>query len=999
MSTGASRMALTLAALLATGLAWAEEPKDVDINLLAGHGDQAVRLTVPRGEDFLVRLVNKAPSALYRVTVDWRLSPETPSRPPDAALHPTYDLGAPFESMMTVLENHPCTPMQERRRDLLQTTDESLMPAKLKAFETAVVPKVCEGMVKNTLEAARPHLRSTYKLMPDDVLNVTLERLDAATKAVQRTWRAEIVPESVKLGWTYPTEEAWIVGETSRDVAEMLLYAKSPTPPDPKGLAFVLDAPTSGPGGASVYQVDLSAGKGPFSFGIRMGEHAWSPKAYADFAAAFAAHLGLKLGSTAGRSGEALQALTDPRSEVLERESQRVSRKLEAAMLDPVAHDQAALILGTFALRESLGVFHDRRWALCRMAAHLAMARALRGSAAQPAESAVAEALLATHAVRSAEALERLAAIEKAGGPAAIGPWVRALRVRSTGDWRMILAQPEKATLLEQLEEHWALEYGVGGPRALEFLQQVHPAPLPDWGRVQLAGDASVEEWNVFGPGAVDAEMNELALVYRTATGRDLPPEEALDAFKEPPGRCVASVGGKAVVRVLGWGAWSQLLQRSLMDALLSEERYYHALGLKEERKQFVEKSPKAFASLPLTTFVTLWWRERNARPGPASGPCEAVAAWVSQSPEVATLSNWQRAADSCSQARDSGTLPPPQRWLGTEPPLGTLLDSSSRLLNSRRRSPRTVEDAEALLRLAPHNRNVLFLYEGVRWPKGAPADEAMRLAGPLAEYDVEEMKHLVSIAKDDVALSRQLFERMVQLDPENYLSFGDYLVKHGLAEEAATAYERAAERARDRVSVANRIEWLVDYDFDHGKKEKALEIAQQAAETYSETGLSIMGRLLERMGRYQEAEGWYKRVEERYQRRTDLLCFYIRSQRRPGGGPYPRQAAAALEELFPSGLEQVTVESLGSPPTQLPSPRDPTAPRHGVYVSSAAYDQMGLKGSDLVVAVDSYRVRSEDQVSCVRSWSQAPRMTFIVMRGRAYVELSGPYERERFDP
>src|SRR5262249_45890743 len=88
-----------------------------------------------------------------------------------------------------------------------------------------------------------------------------------------------------------------------------------------------------------------------------------------------------------------LKALLDLRAEVLVREDKALSQKLQTAP-DAEAHEQAALLLGAFALRDEAGRSTDTRIALGRMTSHLAMARALTCPQGVGLTGRVAEAVL-----------------------------------------------------------------------------------------------------------------------------------------------------------------------------------------------------------------------------------------------------------------------------------------------------------------------------------------------------------------------------------------------------------------------------------------------------------------------------------------------------------------------------------------------------------------------------------------------------------------------------
>lgn len=103
--------------------------------------------------------------------------------------------------------------------------------------------------------------------------------------------------------------------------------------------------------------------------------HMWDPDGYVEVAQTMMSPA--RHASTG--SVELLSALTTPRIDVLEGANVEISSRMSADPLSSAAHEDAALLIGMFALREAAGAFSDTRPALSRMTAHLAMARALGG--------------------------------------------------------------------------------------------------------------------------------------------------------------------------------------------------------------------------------------------------------------------------------------------------------------------------------------------------------------------------------------------------------------------------------------------------------------------------------------------------------------------------------------------------------------------------------------------------------------------------------------------
>jgi hypothetical protein len=991
-----------IATLLALGLGSAArgDERYVDIDLLSIHGDNTLMLTVARGEPFHVSVINRAPSARYRMTTDFR-NPEG-GMANRGTPHDQRELPVATERDMAVFKDHPCTPFMQLWKQMLQLTDEAPVRAAVEAVRNATVPPACEVMKKSFFDPAAdrftrsPYYGPTYELVPGGWVSVTIERLDPTSGAVMRTWRARIVAPAPKLEWSYPSEEAWLVGETARDIAEMLVFKKDGSLPG--GPAFEI-APGADPKARS-YQVHVRLRGESFGHEIVLDEHPWSPGSYAAFAGALAKRLGIRPTSSLAETPSSLDVLADLRAVVIAKESQRASERLKGAMADPGAHEQAALVLGAFGLREAAGQFSDARLVLCRMTAHLALARALRGGARPGADGAVAEAALLALAGRQADALASLDALEKEPSPAQRA-WTRALRIRSTHDWR-ILQDARETSLLERLEHYRALDVSADGAVAFEFLSTIKADPLSDWGRVGMMTGGSVEAGNLFADSGLALELRETEEVWKAFHGTAIDPAKMVEVLNVPPARCVARDSGTPRIAVVSWGLWAGLLQRHLCHAIdYSYDHKRRTLDAPEEAAAFFQKAASTFGGL-------LLYPALRVEVGPLHGPtgskevegaCRAVAEILYRSPERVPAVVWNRLASGwCSIETTVGTVPAPQSWLPIGPPQGTAFDVDERIHTPSAVS-QDLDFFEALHRLAPYERLVAEIVVARRALREKADNEAAW--GPLAEFDLQVMRKLARAHANDPDAHRRIYEKIAAVNPEAHFELAEYLVHHGRpADEIVRAFENGIRTTRSEVSLSNHAAWLADYYFDHGEKDRALALAQRAAGTSSGAGLRLQARLMERMGRYDEAESWYRKLAERYPDvgEVDLGCYYLRYEHRVGDGKYWDQAAAGTAKLFPEGLRRVTLAEIKARP---PRPRQGVLPTpDGVYVDAGQSWQVldlrsvGARPGDLIIAVDGYRIHNADQDFCALTLTPSSTLRLIVRRNGEYEELSGPFSR-----
>ena len=113
-------------------------------------------------------------------------------------------------------------------------------------------------------------------------------------------------------------------------------------------------------------------------FTVEVGAHVWTPKAYGRLARSFMADgagLSISEDSTIDPGGA---ALVDGSGVVIARENARLSRLLQAHPRAWALHERAAMLLA-LAAADRATAEGDIRPLLCRMTAHLAVARALHG--------------------------------------------------------------------------------------------------------------------------------------------------------------------------------------------------------------------------------------------------------------------------------------------------------------------------------------------------------------------------------------------------------------------------------------------------------------------------------------------------------------------------------------------------------------------------------------------------------------------------------------------
>ncbi len=768
---------------------------------------------------------------------------------------------------------------------------------------------------------------------------------------------ASPTPNPYPTTWRFHTEEEWLVAQTVEAIGGIALFASGRGAPAPL-VVSVTRAPLSDPLAPRRFTVALSPGAFDVStLDLPIDDHIWSPKAYAAVARQLVGpgEPAPKAAATTGLPS----ALLDLRVETLERENHRISQALEKSPLNPRLNEEAALLLGAFALRETSWFFSDVRVPLCRLAAHLAVAR-LDGDDTATNVGRLAETALDVLALRQKVAVARLDAFVPASP--AEKAWSGALRTGATGDWR-ILSRPETASLLERFVYLRTLNERVDPEHGQDFIDRGGHERVADWRRQMLGyGLVAVGTCNRYrGWGLLEDEAEVLG-VWRAHRGVDLEPDDWIDALGMNPGAspAVAEKGRPERFHVLDLGLWMAFERRHVLNQLRWDERCLSQMfGLPEAARAQRKASAHNYGGLETYPLVA---REHVGDPTSHEAAMTAASAFVRAHPELVPAIEWVELSQPTEHGPPAKDLVPYAIWFDPYSPFGTAFDAKGRTTNTFFRPLRvsdfkTVPPAQA--EMAPYHYELRFRLAQSRG--GRISDVSLEVMEPvyrdLADYDSWALNALADAAQkyshpDDY---RRYASRLCELTVESCYQLAHWLVERGETDEAAKVYRKWAAGARDRVSFANGVDWLVNYDYEHGRKDEAFRIAREAAAVYSADGLLTLARLLERTNDLTGAERSFRNVFDRYETATQyLIGFY----RRHTDDPKLRPGMRKLEhEVLPDGFVRDLASSRVAPPID------------GVLIkgSSPAVGEAKLQAGNVIVALDGYRVQNLKQYNWVR--------------------------------
>ncbi|MEY3897030.1 MAG: hypothetical protein RLZZ214_2551 [Verrucomicrobiota bacterium] len=661
--------------------------------------------------------------------------------------------------------------------------------------------------------------------------------------------------------------------------------------------------------------------------------------------------------SSPGTAPDLLHDLLTPTATAIQKSNEAVSKRIAATPTDPLAHEEAAFLLGVFGIRENARQFSDLRPLLCRMTAHLAFAGKLRAGAEPSPVGQWAQVLYDYHAGRPRKARELMQQLPFEGGA---GRWKRVVELLVTGDWRRTgdLAEP---SLAEAIAHVRALKLHRGNPLMLEFVtERKDLQAVPEWSRLLAGAEKSVDEGHIAMKSAVAMEFLEIAEIFQT--GKEPKPDKLAKflALESP----VALVGKDGAPKVIQDGEWAAYFRRHFYAACADVSRFaVRQWGSAEAAAEWEKTTLPYCRKLPGHELVEPLLATDDAD---FQSDLRATAEFIRRNPEKVPTGLWYDYRFPALEVRVETRMPEQTPWFREASPPGTAHDPTRRIRFEGIQGGDWLENIRALHELDPWNPELCYeLAEN----SGNDLASVKRAWGDLREYSVRPLRQILegpALTTDERIETLQTFST---LDPEEGLGLGAALVTAGRPEEAIKAYEAAFRDASDRVVVANQSLWMIHYYKSLGQDAKAREIADHNAEVYSEAGLFSALVLAVEEKDAARAMGYAEAISERYGNNCYLAAAAW------GAG----RDEKALRRIFPDGLREVTAADF-----------DPALPVKGARINdnSVTTKTVGLRAGDVLVAVDGKRVETFEQYLLMMSIKLDPQTRIIYRRGKRIAEI-----------
>jgi len=786
----------------------------------------------------------------------------------------------------------------------------------------------------------------------------------------------------------WKNESQYIVENITADLAEMIFFAKNKRLPAAKDFSVSATEVAAG-FQAPVYKLEVKFGEAvaPVSQEVKVTLPIWEPEIYRPLSESLFSAVGLPQDPVRASDKESLELLKSLESfsaEEIEHQNAAVSKELGDDFRNPLLHQKAALLLGAFALREFSGPFCDVRSPLCRMTAHLAMARALAKDSSLTVNGQVAEAILYTLMNNQKDALARLAQLERTQ-PEAIR-WVRALKARNTADYRLIDID-KNPSFLETAAWCYAFSRSVDPSLAWERLVEKGGRKSADFCRIVNSMHYSVGTGHGLLELSLPLELKEVEAVARVGLGPKVTQANLIAELNRLPEHCFSeTASGNPQVRVIGWGQWAMFFRRHICHAMVENMDFmYRKWGVPDDAKEFSRKCDQSFAGLRLYPFV----RRFNCTDTPSYHRAIDDGFVVTvNTPHLVSPAIWNYLCYTVSFAPLYSPNPNPHvnEWHKHNPPPGTAYNPHPRLNHpSLVNRPDKLAQLERLHELAPFDYDIADYLLRQKYSEKATYEQQEEIFHPVVDYDSYIMSRLAKVASP--ADYERLMLKATESNPYYYFSLGETFEQKDPA-KAATYLEKGIRLCSDSVAGSGRAGWLIRYYQKNGQAKKAELLADWAAETYSYAGLKAKAEFLESAGRYSEAFDYCTKIKERYDKDADLLCFCRRYKTKTGDTRYDELLRKSLQQLFPNGLEKAVLADFTS------------APSDGVIIreENELIKKAGLETGDIIVAVYGIKVHNFEQYDFGRDSNPGSEMDLIVWKKNRYLSVKASPPEHRFN-
>ncbi|MBI2811619.1 MAG: hypothetical protein HYX67_12450 [Candidatus Melainabacteria bacterium] len=798
--------------------------------------------------------------------------------------------------------------------------------------------------------------------------------LSSCTAQIAHTDKPAVTAEGKPTFWRWSDEQEWIIDSVGKDIAEMLVYAKYHNDPAIKLSASSLKFRTTTVDKKTnkyKFELVLPGEKDALVQEFTLNGYVWSPNTYQPFVKQLMESLKLKANPTSVTPENYLKILSDADMSELFAENDRISKALSETPLDPCLHEQAALLQATFAMLELAGNLSDTRAPLNRISAHLALAESIEGNNNLSLVGKVADIALESMSCRDGVAVSKNDDLAKSATDETLKSWLRALKIRSSGDYRIF--DEKKQTQLEASQFGMRYANLLNADKMLDYIHAHKCTPPVRWMRIAICGQGSVASGHEVDSQITNAELGAFADDYKLYNKHAIDPQALVTELNKTSTRCLINDAGTPKLVVLSWGDVASYHARHVVNAVDQAYKFYeYVYAVKEMAAETLKKSTDLLGEMTLFPLALIDVKQDAEHKETTDKFYAKMEKLFVEHPELIQSYAWIYTKYlGKNSARPVEIQTPPELWFAPPYPMGTAFYFVHRLALDNCKPD--LAELTRLRTLCPLDEGICWKWIEKKYGQNPTSAQLREGYGKLVDYDLQAMRYCSYGDYDDPAQYEEVMKKIAEINPENYLDLAYYFVQHNNPEKASEYFQDGIDKSQDAVVVANKSAWLVNYLYDKGEKDKALSIAKNAAEVYSMGGLCCLADLYDRMGELAKAEQLYVDANERYDNNAPLVGFYFRHA--STSKKYADESARLLKKDFPAGLQQLELAKLSGPP------------KVGVKIVGGEKntDSLGLKNDCIVVGLNNYKTDNVKQYHIVRRMTLNPNIKATFWDGKTY--------------
>lgn len=785
---------------------------------------------------------------------------------------------------------------------------------------------------------------------------------------------------------SFQTEAQYVVETVVTDLAEQIYFAAKHKLPDTNYFSITSKEQITPDLETPAYKITINLDKDHknLQFKLNINGPIWSTPVYSNAVATLTKAIGLKIQKTSVTNTRSiLRLLVDGQPETIERLNQGLSDSLESDFENPAVHEQAALLLGAFMLREHSGRCYDIRSPLCRMTAHLAMADLLRNGQPETVDGEMARATLLTLIGNQAQALEHLDQIKSTNAP--VLSMIDALKVRNTGDYR-IIDKKKSLTEVELIEQFMAFANDVNLPLAWEDLDEQQKTKI-DYLRIANQPLMSVEMGHELDRLSIPLEIREIYNIHQLYWHKELDKQQFVNAINVLPDRAFFKDQSEKIhVHIIGWGQWAMFFQRHLCEAIRGNFDFYQdKWGVPDEALKFSKQCTEGFSKLIMYPLIERFCCT-NVETYHAAA--KKLIEFSQASPQLLSSYGFIYICKPPKFCKKYLPTPNPHlnEWHNHNSLPGTAYEMHARVYYPSLED-RETNYFEKLHERAPYNLDISEFIMRKCHNGSLTLKQAQDLFQKMEDYSTIAISHLAWAKDNTPAQYEHYIKKAAQIDTSYNFQLADFYYGQTNDDKAAECLEIACKDCPSGVAIADHAEWRIRYYLNKGDKEKAHEIAKYAGEVYSFRGLVALAVYYDLTGEPEKAVNTYIAIDDRYNRPIPLIEYCIAYKEKTKDNQFDEIYRKFVKKVFPKGQEKVQLSDFTSEPTD------------GVFINDETelLRAAGLKKRDVIVALNGIRVHSLVQYTVIRYDLTSPEMNLIVWQNDAYHQIKASPPGHKF--